>query len=66
MAHLESSMGRILKIRGIANSKTMIMADSSAAQGLDLVNWQEQLAKVGFNSAVSNMPNCYPTRSTAL
>ena len=46
MAHFESIMGRIIKIRGIANSKTMITANPAAAQGLNLETWQEELAKV--------------------
>ena len=46
VAHVESSIGRIIKICGIANSKTMIIADPATAQGLNLELWQEELAKV--------------------
>lgn len=55
VAHLEASMGRILRIRGIANSKTMILADPTATKGLNLETWQDQLAKVLFPSHAYNL-----------
>lgn len=46
VARFEGSVGHIIKIKGIANSRTMIVADSAAAEGLNLETWQEDLAKV--------------------